>query len=298
MGIDAGATSRDSDMSTAQKLFKRAAVFLRVIDHIVPTTLNHEYTFVSDEWFEQWVQSGDFTIERMNFIVALELIEKAHLASMGALLRARRWADATCLMYEKENFLGWAAASRGLLESAGDTCDGLVLIPDALTLYHRAITECLNGKSDAVIDAGELDNMLVHFVHARWMRTKRGEENILKAKENINYVSILEPAIPKVASLYHELCSVCHPSSASIELFFDLVPDSGLKLSPAKDAAAISAVIAEYPDALPQALKLHCTSPLFILRVLHKFKIHPQIEILKKLDWKRIDEEIEGHLRS
>jgi hypothetical protein len=237
----------------------------------------------------------------MNFIVALELIDKAHLASMGALLRAKRWADATCLMYEKENFLGWAAAFRGLLESAGDTLDGLVLIPDALALHHRAIAECLGGKGNEVIDVGELENTLDHFVHARWMRTKRSEENVLKAKENINYVSFLEPSIPKVAGLYRQLCSVCHPSSASIEYFFEVIPSSSsLKLSPAKDAAAIAAVIAEYPDALHQALTLHCTSPLLILRVLHKFKIHPQIKFLKKIDWKRIEfaAEIERHLRN
>src|SRR5215467_13964321 len=147
-------------MSTAQKLFKRAAVFLSLIDHIVPVTLNHEYQFVTEEWLKQWVQSADFTIERMNFIFALELIEKAHLASMGALLRAKRWADATCLMYEKENFLGWAAAFRALLESAGDTLDGLVLIPDELARHHRVIAECLGGKSDAVVDTGPLENTL------------------------------------------------------------------------------------------------------------------------------------------
>jgi hypothetical protein len=81
-------------MSTAKKLFKRAAVFLDLIDKIVPVASTHGYTFVSDEWFEQWRQSDDFTIERMNFIVALELIEKAHLASMSALLRARRYGRA------------------------------------------------------------------------------------------------------------------------------------------------------------------------------------------------------------
>jgi hypothetical protein len=42
-------------MSTARKLFKRAAIFLSVIDHIVPATPNHEYTFVADEWFKQWL---------------------------------------------------------------------------------------------------------------------------------------------------------------------------------------------------------------------------------------------------
>jgi hypothetical protein len=287
-------------MSTTRKLFKRAAVFLDLIDHIAPVVLNHKYTFVSDEWFNQWRQSADFTIERMNFIVALELIEKAHLASMGALLRAKRWADAICAMYEKENFLGWAAAFRGLLESAGDTLDGLVLVPDALALYHRPIAECLRGKSDAVIDAGELENMLDHFVHARWMRTNRGETNILKAKENINYVKFLEPRIPKVANLYHQLCSVCHPSSASIDYFFDFDSSLGVKLSLAKDTATMDAVIAEYPDALHEAVVLHCTFPLLILRVLHKFKIHPKIQTLKNIDWKRIEfaAEIERHLRN
>jgi hypothetical protein len=39
-------------MSTARKLFKRAAVFLSLIDHIVPVTLNHKYTFLSDDWFK------------------------------------------------------------------------------------------------------------------------------------------------------------------------------------------------------------------------------------------------------
>jgi hypothetical protein len=103
-------------MSTARKLFKRAAAFLGLIDHIVSTTSNYEYSFVSDDWFKQWTKSADFKIEQMNFIVALELLEKAHLASLTALLRAKRWADATCLMYEKATLLGWSASFRGLLE--------------------------------------------------------------------------------------------------------------------------------------------------------------------------------------
>jgi hypothetical protein len=96
-------------MSTAAKLFKRAAVYLDLIDNIAPIASKHEYTFVSSEYYTQRLNSNPFTIEERNFIIALELIEKAHLASVTALLRARRWADATCLMYEKENFVGCAA---------------------------------------------------------------------------------------------------------------------------------------------------------------------------------------------
>jgi hypothetical protein len=212
-------------MSAAGILFKSGAPLLDVIDEIVSVVSNHEYTFVNDEWFQQWTQSTDFTIERMNFIFALEVVEKAHLAAMTALLRGRRWAKATCLMYEKENFLGWTAAFRGLLESAGDTLDGLYHLPEALARHHRGIAQFLNGKSDEVMDATELERMLDHFIHAKWMRAPR-EDNILKAKDNIDYIRNLDAAIPDVTKLYHRLCSICHPSQASLTVFFSSVPET------------------------------------------------------------------------
>jgi hypothetical protein len=200
-------------MSTAAKLFKRAAVYLGLIDNIAPIASKHEYTFVSSEYYTQRLNSNPFTIEERNFIIALELIEKAHLASVTALLRARRWADATCLMYEKENFVGWSASFRGLLESAGDTVDGLLHIPKSLALHHRLISQCLAGKEQEKIFAKELEDKLDHFVHAKWMRGKT--DSVLKAKENVNYVRILQTVIPDVEKLYHRLCSICHPSNAS-----------------------------------------------------------------------------------
>ena len=95
------------------------------------------------------------------------------MASVSALLRAKRWADATCVTYEKENFVGWAASFRGLLESAGDTYDGLVRIPAALALHHRGISLCLAGREQNWVRAKELEDALDHFVHAKWTRAKK-----------------------------------------------------------------------------------------------------------------------------
>ncbi len=174
----------------------------------------------------------------------------------------------------------------------------LYQIPEALARHHRGIAQFLNGKRDAVIDAAELENALDHFVRAKWMRTKRGEENVLKAKENIDYIRNLDAAIPNVTELYQRLCSICHPSNASINYFFDVNPGSSFKLSPRNDAATIDVLFAEYPDALFQAIQAHCIPPLLILRILHKFKIHPQIAILNLIDWKQIEmaAEIERYL--
>jgi hypothetical protein len=82
-------------VSAAKQLFKSAALYLNLIDEIIPIATKHTYTFVSDDWYKEWVQSDEFSIKRQNFIIAIELIEKAHLASITALLRAKRWTDAT-----------------------------------------------------------------------------------------------------------------------------------------------------------------------------------------------------------
>jgi hypothetical protein len=228
---------------------------------------------VSDDWYKEWAESDEFSIKRRNFIIAMELIDKAHLASITALLRAKRWADATCLAYEKENFLSWAASVRGLLESAGDTVESLLNIPITLALRHRDLAGFLAGNDEGALIAEEIEGKLDHFIHAKWMRAKRGEENVIKAKDNVEYVGALEQVIPNVElkPLYHRLCAICHPSNASIEYFYDASAAGNLRLAPAKDKEAIIAICQEYPDALFYALQVHCLLPFLTLRVLHKF---------------------------
>jgi hypothetical protein len=67
-------------------LFKKAAPYLDLIDSVTPIAAAHEYTFLPDEWFLNWMSSAEFSVEMYNYIIALELIEKAHLASVSALL--------------------------------------------------------------------------------------------------------------------------------------------------------------------------------------------------------------------
>jgi hypothetical protein len=174
-------------VSTAKRLFKHVACYLDLIDEIIPIASSHEYHFVSDEWYQQWAKSDQFTIERANFIIALELIDKAHLVAVVALLRARRWSDAMCSMFERENLSGWAASARGLLESAGDTREGLSAIPEPLARHYHTITECLSGTKNEFVHVGELEKTLDHFVHAGWTRLK---DSVLKAKANESYVGI------------------------------------------------------------------------------------------------------------
>ncbi|QIO36958.1 hypothetical protein [Bradyrhizobium sp. 1(2017)] len=262
---------------TATKLFKRAAPLLEMIEAAIPEAASNEYRFVSDEWFVDWLKTSDFSAEQFNYIITSELVEKAHLASLTAIIRAKRWADAVCVMYERKNFPGWAAAVRGLLESAGDTVDGLLQVPHTLALHHRLISLCLAGKQSELVLAGELEAALDHFVHAKW---RRGGDPGVKAKDSVAYVRTLASVIPNVEALYHKLCGVCHPSSASID-YFNVPTDGGFKVSLDQDGSAIAKLCEEHPDALQDILMMHCNPPLMVLKVLHVFKVHPTIKALR-----------------
>jgi hypothetical protein len=219
-------------MTAANKLFGQAWQYLPLIDAVVPQALKYQYSFLSDEWFAEFVKSDKATVRLINQIVSHELLDKAHLAAVTALLRAKRWADAACLLYDTNNFIAWAGTARGLLESAGDIVDGLLNIPYSLAEHHNVISQCITGRDDQLCGFDDLEKVLDHFAHAKWMRTKKGEESVLKAKENIDYVRKLQSVIPGADSAYHTLCSITHPSADSMQYFYepDLEAKRGLLL--------------------------------------------------------------------
>jgi hypothetical protein len=269
-----------------QLLFKKSAPFLELIDRAIPeATTANEYAFISDEWFRQWMNSSEFSVEKFNHVIATELLEKAHLASVTAIMRAQRWANATCRMYDDANFLGFAAAFRGLLESAGDTVDGLLQVPYTLALNRRMLLLCLATKQETLISAASLENLLDHFVHAKWR--KRADTGI-RAKDTIAYVRTLASVIPNVEPLYHRLCGIMHPSSDSIEYFNEPLESGRFKVSAHRDKQAIQAVLHDHPEALQDIFMMHSNPPVLTLKVLHAFKIHPLIKSLKQFDYKLV----------
>ncbi|SFL59862.1 hypothetical protein SAMN03159423_2731 [Bradyrhizobium sp. NFR13] len=277
--------------SATNELFGRSSSLLKVIEEILPTALEHRYRFSTDDSFEKWRRSAEFNIPQLNVITSLELIDKAHLSAVTALIRTKAWADATCAAHTSRNFFSWAASSRGLIENAGDIVDGLLQIAPTLASNHRAISACLTGRMDTKIAIfSEIEKPLDHFVLAGWLRTKRGEQNPLKAKDNAEYVKVLEPVTPDAPNFYRRLCSICHPSNASIEFMYDLdaLDSGGFKLSRNKDIDEIKKTLREFPDVLAGSLMMSCNTALLILRVLHKFKYHPKIPYLKTLDWRDV----------
>ncbi|MBY5585635.1 hypothetical protein [Rhizobium leguminosarum] len=271
--------------ATRKKLFNGADLYFPLLERTVPRILTHRYTFISDDWYKDQVDGGKLSAAEMNAVVAVDLLEKAHLAAATSLIRILRWADAVCLMYETKNYPGFAGALRGLIENGGDTVDGLLNIPAALAAYHHRLKEMLAGKmTSGLADCSALEHMLDHYIHAGWAGKK--SDPVRAAKANAEYVALIEKVVPSALSLYHRLCAIVHPSNQSVGWLFDFdeLGDRRIALT-MDDAAKIDAILVEFPSAIGQTFSLTCNCALLTLRVLHKFPLHPKIPELKKVDW-------------
>jgi hypothetical protein len=68
-------------------------------DRLLPVAQRHSYTFYDELTYKEWINSDEFSIAENNYILASELLDKAHLAAVTSLIRTRRWADAICQAY-------------------------------------------------------------------------------------------------------------------------------------------------------------------------------------------------------
>jgi hypothetical protein len=275
------------DRTTVSRLFGASGIFYAgLIDEILPHLTTHEYLFLTDEFFREWQSTSDYNVARENQIVASELIDKAHLAAATALIRTRQWIKATCSAYDCQNLVAWASAARGLIESSGDTLDGLINIAGSIANAHQVISSAIRGyQSTRGLNFAEIEQVLDHYVLATWMRGPRSE--VRKAKDNIEYVRALEPGVPKIVEFYHRICGLTHPSSSSIDYLYD-VRETGLRLDVGRDGIEIDRLCNEFRDVLPDSLVFACNPALLILKVLHKFRMHPQLSELKKVKWSAI----------
>lgn len=66
-----------------------------------------------------------------------EILARAHLTAVVAILRSRHWINAIVAATNDKNLLAFAAALRGLIESSADTQNALGGIAISLVENHR-----------------------------------------------------------------------------------------------------------------------------------------------------------------
>ncbi|MGR9431382.1 hypothetical protein [Rhizobium leguminosarum] len=275
------------DVGKAKALFGDAAgTYGSIINEIEPFLVRDGYKFEPVEEFEQ--RSANWTVGEINRIYWVEMLQRAHMASVAAIVRTCRWVDVAVREYDAANIFGWSSAARSIIEAAGDAGEVLAAVPRTLAENKMMIQGCLSGSSTVLQTSADLEDLLIHFSHAR--RIAKGEiaPDSHRAKSSATYVDfVTRMNVGDVRSLYSALCEIVHPASASVALFFTGV-DNTLTLDFKSEGDFLKRNAKASRQVLAGCLMSSFNPALLTLRVLHSFDHFTKITPLKKVNFNAI----------
>ena len=281
------------DQAGIEALFGPSTQFyVPLIREIIPWVFSAEYDFEDTNEYAEKIQNQTYTPAQANRIFWREIIFRAHIVVSASLYRTCRLVDASVRENQAANLPGWASCTRALLEAAGDSSEPLRTIPRTLAEYHRGIRTCLSGQERKLTVYPELENMMIHFTHAR--RLRPSEKNTAppshKAKRTHEYISDLAAyGIPEVPELYGELCEVSHPASDSVSYIFSPGEKEGaFRVNPRRDRESIDTLVAKYRGTFNELLMFSFNPILISLRVFHAFQLFPNIRPLRNVNFSTI----------
>ncbi|CAN7770280.1 hypothetical protein LJR245_007497 [Rhizobium leguminosarum] len=275
------------DIRKAKALFGDAAeIYGSIINEIEPFLVRDCYKFEPLDQFEQ--RSAERTVSEINRVYWIEMLQRAHMASVAAIARTCRWVDVAVREYDAANIFGWSSAARSIIEAAGDAGEGLAAVPRTLADHKLMIQGCLSGSSTTLHTSAELEDLLIHFSHARKIAKGEIAPDSHRAKSSAAYVDfVTRMNVGDVRPLYAKLCEIVHPASTSVALFFSGAGDTlTVDLKSEVDFLEKSAKASR--QTLGACLMASFNPALLTLRVLHSFDHFTRITPLKKVNFSAI----------
>ena len=256
-------------------LHRQAKPFVALVDSLSLESLTTRYSFVDNEEYAELLTRD--VSEGMR-IYWTEMLSRAHIAAVTAILRSRHWMSAVLSSYSERNALVFAAAFRALMESAADTSEGLRSTSPTLAHIHPKISEALAGRATSRFESKELEDDLIRYTHARFL--KADERDSLPDTHKALRPSALKDLKAlgnpdKVAAAYRFLSDLTHPAAASVSIWLAPVDATGLEftLSPKQGEAVISAFVEVYETVLVDVLMLAFNTPVVVLNTLNQFPV-------------------------
>ena len=260
--------------------------FVAMVDDLGLERLETQYTFMDDEEYQDLL-SLDLS-EGMR-IYWRETLQRAHLTAATAILRSRHWLSGVQQAMGENNLLLFAAAFRGLMESAADASTALIGTPLTLAQSHPLITEALEGRATTVYISSELENELIHYSHGRRItgpeRAKAPRSH--KARDPQEYRKIFgDQNAENVRQCYNDLCDLTHPGASSVWMWLRSIDAAGLefRLSTQRDEALIAGFLQQYPTITLELLMFAFNAPVIALNVLNYFPVE-DLHTPKLLNW-------------
>ena len=260
-------------MEPADIIGPAAASHIPVIVEIVEGIGDHRYEFMSAEQFsvlakEDWLES-----QRVYW---LEMLYRAHFAASTSVIRTARWIDGMLALSADPNFTAFNAAYRGCLEAAADSYHTFRFVPGWLADFHTVIRAALSKTIEQPTLFKDLEDALIHFTHAGYIKKGEQVDPTLRAKATTDYLKALGTESVDVTGCYRDICDVTHPGIGSVRCYadaFKTVTGTGYSLRFDRDAEQIRAFCKEYENVSRRMIFFSVVPPVMTLRLLNEFGI-------------------------
>ena len=260
--------------------------YVEMIDDLGLERLETRYTFMDAEEYRALLKRDVSAGMRVYWS---EMLQRAHLTAVTAILRSRRWLSGVQHATGEENLLLFASAFRSFLESAADATTALIGTPWTLAHYHPLITEALEGRATTVSGSEKVEYELIHYSHGRRLTGPdlANAPRSHRVRNPQDYRKILEEQnSDNVRQCYNELCDLVHPGASSVWMWLDAVDENGLefRLSTQQDEALIAGFLQRYPTIPLELLMFAFNAPAITLNVLNYF-LAEDLHTPKLLNW-------------
>jgi hypothetical protein len=208
-----------------------------------------------------------------------EMLFRVFWAAALNLMRHKQWQSA-CVREatDPSNLLGFAAALRGMLESAQDAWYSLSPVVSSLAEHQIMIELAINGQVQKFVIAHELEDLLIHFIYGRKLDKKtKGtpppSHVALEPKDYRNAIGLPDDERERFKALYDYLCGICHPTAYSLIHLWQQEPDGIIQITSGNDLKHIALLCNEYKSTLSLALSLSVTHSALCLKALNWFSL-------------------------
>lgn len=262
-----------------------SAKYIAIIDQLKLGESKANYSFMEAKAFELILREDPSHGMQVYWS---EVLARAHLTAVVAILRSRHWIGAIIAATNHKNLLAFAAAFRGLIESSADTHHGLGRIAISLAENHVQIGKALSGRlENQCLLSKEIEDALIHFKYARHLAKAEiaTVPQSHKALQVRQYMESLEKGqVHKVIDCYQSLCDLTHPGASSVWMWLTSENGADFELNPNQDESAIAYYLAEYRNTFSELTMFAFNPAILALNVLNYFPLQI-FQTPALLDW-------------
>ena len=245
------------------------------IDSLGLESLRTHYYFVREDVYEQvlYADAG-----KAMLIYWFEHLQNAHFTAVTSLLRGRHWLSAMLSATNDKNLLAFAAALRGLIESAADSDTALFGIPRTLAAEYQRIHESLARNATSLVVSTDLEKSFIHYSHARHLTRSEAVRlpTAYKALQTQDYMKIFgDKSEHGIQECYRFACDLLHPAAPSVQMWVNMEDgkESSFSLLPHQDKSIILSFSENHAAAIANLMTFALVPPLLVLNILNYFPI-------------------------